>query len=74
MEIKKAPNEFDEHGNIADGTRTFTALTLSSNEYVGEIHDIPSLPGRAMQMGDPLTESDQYTFRSEVDGCGGGGA
>ena len=63
--IKSVPNGHIAHSGIFDCARTSAVETLSSNYYEGGVLDISILPGRAEQMGGPLTESEQYTLRSE---------
>lgn len=44
VEIEKVANDVTEDGNITEGPRTFPGVTLSSNNYDGEIQDISILP------------------------------
>ena len=65
-EIAKTPNEFIDDGDIPDGNTTCSGLTYRSGNYECEIQDIAILPGRATQMGEPLTPDDQCALRSEL--------
>ena len=66
MVRKKVSNEFIGRCGIFDGSRTFTGVTSSSNDYEGEIQCTPILPGRAKQKNEPLTEDGRFVLRSEL--------
>ena len=52
MLITNVPNEIiQEWGNFG-GANALTCLTLSSNNYEGEIRDITISPGRAKKVGE----------------------
>ena len=65
MEIKKAPNEFIEDGDIPDGANMLSGDILSSDKY-GVVRDIPILSDREKQMCEPLTSEEQFVLRSEL--------
>ena len=69
MEIKMAPREFIEDGNIFDGDRAFPGVTLSSSNYEEKFKMF--LFGRIGERTDESPkEEEQFALRSEF---GGGG-
>ena len=66
MNIAKAPIGFIEDGDIFDGA-TCSGLSLSSGNYEEGMQDITILPGRAKQMGAPVTHEEQCALRSELE-------
>ena len=66
MGITKFASEFTDDGDITVGTDTFSGMTLSSDNYEGEIQDITILPGRERQMGAPLTHGAQFELISDI--------
>ena len=64
LRIKKSPGEFIGGGNLFDGARFFSGVALGSGNCEGGIQDISILPPRAQQKGEPLTQEEQFTFRS----------